>query len=225
MAYATPSMSTQGPVGEGEYTVVQGECVESIAFESGFFWQTIWNHPRNAAIKQARGSPNVLLPGDRLYIPEIRLKTVDRPTDKKHRFVRKCMTSKLRLCLKQVGEPRRKQPYYLVIDGKPCKGKTDGDGCIEVVIPPNAKSGKLVIGDHLWNRQILVLELGAMDPITDIAGVQKRLQNLGFVCEPSGEMDELTSGAIAAFQKSEDLEPTGEINQQTIEKLKERYGS
>ena len=225
MSYSTPSMVSNGPVGNGEYTVSQGDCVESIAFENGLLWKTIWEHPGNAEVKRARICPNVLLPGDRLHIPEKTMKTIDCGTDRSHKFVRKGVNSKLRMCIKRAGIARSNERYKLEIDGKLLQGKTDGNGCIEVAIPPDARSGTLTIGEHRWNRQVIPIELGSMDPITVVVGVQKRLQNLGFACEASGDMDEATSAAIATFQKGEDLEPTGELDQQTIEKIKERYGS
>lgn len=225
MAYETPSLGTRGSVGDGEYIVVDGDCAESIALKAGHLWKTIWDHPKNAAIKNARGSPNILLPGDRLHIPEKTIKTVDRSTDQKHVFVREASTTKLRLCIKQVGEPRSNQPYRLVIDGNSFEGKTDNTGWIDVVIPADATNGQLTVGDRPPNQQVFSLDLGGMDPLTEPIGVQKRLRNLGFECEPNGEIDEVTSTAIAMFQKGEDLEPTGDLDQQTIEKLKMRYGS
>jgi hypothetical protein len=225
MPYDTPQLGSPGPVGDGEYTVIQGDCLESIAFEAGRLWKTIWDHPSNAALKKARGCPNVLLPGDCIHIPDIALKTVERPTDQKHVFVRKSLTSKLKFCIKQVGQPRRNEPYRLEVDAKLFKGKTDGNGCIEVAIAPNARGGTLTVGDRGWNQQIIPIELGGMDPITEVIGVQKRLQNLGFPCEPTGGMDDETSAVIAMFQKAEDLEPTGRLDQTTIEKIKTRYGS
>ncbi|SRR6266496_3640964 len=225
MSSNEPSANGHGPVGDGEYIVNEGDCLESIAVTSGHFWETIWNHPRNAPLKEARGSPNVLLPGDGLHIPECELKLLDRPTDQMHRFVRKGVPSKLRLCIKQAGEPRRNERYRLVIDGRSFQGKTDGDGWIEVAIPPDASSGELTIGDDPLHQQVFSLELGGMDPITETIGVQKRLSNLGFDCEPTDELDEATVTALAMFQRSEDLEPTGEPDQTTLEKLKAQYGS
>jgi peptidoglycan hydrolase-like protein with peptidoglycan-binding domain len=64
-----------------------------------------------------------------------------------------------------------------------------------------------------------------MDPITETVGIQKRLRNLGFNCEPTGEMDDATASAIARFQKKHALEPTGEPGASTIDKLKSRHGS
>ena len=37
--------------------------------------------------------------------------------------------------------------------------------------------------------------LAEMDPVTELVGVQKRLRNLGFDCEPSGVMDDATAAA------------------------------
>jgi hypothetical protein len=77
------------PVGSGDYVVQEGECVASIAFEHGLLWETVWNDPGNAEVKRCRKTPFVLLPGDRLVVPELRLKQEARPTGRRHLFVRK----------------------------------------------------------------------------------------------------------------------------------------
>src|SRR6185503_16443662 len=77
------------PVGDGEYEVRQGECVESIAFANGLSWETVWNDPKNAKVKDARKDPNVLLPGDRLHVRDLEKKQVDGATEKRHKFKRK----------------------------------------------------------------------------------------------------------------------------------------
>ena len=69
MAYAPSPQDSPGPLGDGDYVVVEGDCMESIAADAGFLWTTIWNHPQNAALKKARVTPNVLLPGDRPVYP------------------------------------------------------------------------------------------------------------------------------------------------------------
>jgi hypothetical protein len=225
MAYATPTHETHGPVGEGDYIVESGDCVESVAARFGFHWETIWNDPKNAALRKARVSPNVLLPGDRLHIPEKILRTEDRPTEQRHHFILLGEPSKLRICVKQSGEPRSKQPYLLEIDGERYQGNTDEGGWIDLEIPADASEGKLTIGEHPLHRQAYLLELGGMDPVTEVVGVQKRLHNLGFSCQPTGELDSATTVAIAAFQQNKGLEPTGEIDRNLIDKLKTQHGS
>jgi hypothetical protein len=224
MGYKTPTLGEPGPVGDDGYTIVEGDCVESIAFNLGYLPDTIWKHPQNSELRKTRVCENMLLPGDRLFIPKKVMKTVDRPTDQRHLFVRKGLPCKLRLCIQRVGVPRRNVPYLLVVDGRVFNGNTDDEGWIEVAIPPNAREGELTVGDEL-DQQVIPLQLGGMDPITEIVGIQKRLRNLGYACDPTGQMDEVTSAAIAMFQEGEKLKPTGELDQTTIEKLKERYGS
>jgi len=214
-----------GPVGQGDYVVSQGDCLESIAVRSGHFWQTIWNWPENRDLKTARRSPNVLLPGDRLVIPGIRNKEVPGATEQRHRFKRKGVPSRLRLRVLLAGRPRADEPFRLVIDGALTEGSTDSDGCIDVPIPPDARRGELVVGRTLEDRQTFQLDLGHMDPVSEIIGVQKRLQNLGYLCEPTGELDDQTRQAISAFQHATEIEETGEPDSATQDKLVEQHGS
>lgn len=89
----------QKPVGDGEYEVQQGDCVESIAARYGHLWKTIWDHPKNAAVKSERRDPNVLLPGDRLHIPPLRIRELSKGSDSRHSFTRLGVPSKLVLKL------------------------------------------------------------------------------------------------------------------------------
>jgi hypothetical protein len=50
--------------------VHQGDCLNSIADETGFFWETLWNHASNDSLKQQRRDPNVLEPGDVVHVPD-----------------------------------------------------------------------------------------------------------------------------------------------------------
>ena len=66
------------------YQVKPGDCVSSIAFEHGFFPDTIWNHPSNKQLKEKRKDPNTLCAGDSVYIPDLREKVVNKPTNQMH---------------------------------------------------------------------------------------------------------------------------------------------
>jgi hypothetical protein len=86
-------------VGDG-YTVRQGDFLSKIAKVCGFSnYRTIWNHPNNADLKQKRQNPNVLFPGDIVYIPGKQVRTESRGTNQKHVFVTDSPIFKLRLHL------------------------------------------------------------------------------------------------------------------------------
>jgi N-acetylmuramoyl-L-alanine amidase len=206
-------------------TVRQGDCTESIAFENGLFWETIWNDGRNAELKNERQSPNELLPGDRIFVPDKRKGEVSCATEQKHRFRRKGVPSKLKLVVQVDGEPIAKTPYVIQVDGKTSDGTTDDKGRIELPIVPNARRAKLRVGEG-EDAIEYQLQLGHVDPIESLSGVQERLTNLGFACHGAGGiLDEPTVAALEAFQAREGLEVTGEPDDTTREALVRLHGS
>ena len=66
------------------HTVAEGDCLSSIAFDSGFIWQTIWWHSSNEALRERRNDPNVLYPGDVVKIPDPQEKEEDVALDRRH---------------------------------------------------------------------------------------------------------------------------------------------
>ena len=206
------------------YEVKQGDCISSIAFEHGFFPETIWNHPGNAELKKKRKDLNILMPGDIVFVPDKRLKEIGKPTNQVHKFRVKNVPAKLDLVLKYYGEPIKNEPYKLDIDGLKSTGKTTSEGKISISIPPTARRGKLIVGEG--EKQIEYdLDLGRLDPIDEVKGFKKRLRNLGFeVGDIDNEMSDVFKNAIRMFEAQNDLEATGEINEKNRNKLKEVYG-
>lgn len=205
-----------------EYIVKQGDCLSSIANKYGLFWEKIWNHPKNAKIKEKRKDPNILYPGDVLFIPDKEEKEESAPTEQRHRFKVKGVPAMLRLQFKHGDKPRANEPYTLQIEGKIFSGTTDGEGKIKHPLPPNAKRGKLLLGEY---QEEFLLEFGHLDPIEEVSGVQARLNNLGFDCgKIDGVLGPKTEAALIEFQKQYGLLDTGNIDEQTIAKLRQVYG-
>ena len=203
------------------YEIKQGESVISLSEKHGLFVETIWNHPENAELKEKRRDMNILMPGDVLFIPDKRLKEVRRPTNNVHKFKRKGIPALFRLQLFDIEEPRANQEYSLEIDGKIYNGKTDSRGVLEKTIPTNSKKGVLIIGEQSYRLEI---NFGYLDPINEIAGVKKRLNNMGYDCgEPNNKLDEQVQIQLRLFQKRFSLEPTGEADSPTLAKLEELH--
>src|SRR5262245_21991597 len=183
------------------YTVLQGDCLSSIASKFGFLnWRTIYDHPENEALKRKRPNPNQIYPGDEVFIPELETKEVTIVTAQKHVFTVNTFPIKLRFVVKDENWiPFRGKRYELRVDSqaKPYSGVTvESGGRIEhpqrnePKIRADAKEAELTIWlDNNRSRPPSVwrLKLGHLDPIEEITGVQKRLANLGF---PTERLDE-----------------------------------
>ena len=198
----------------------------SIAFEHGFLPDTLWNLPQNAKLKSGRTDQRVLLPGDRVHIPKIRVRYEACQTDEKHIFVKHCVTETLRIVLwDEDGNPRPDLNYVLTIDKKIVKSDvTPANGLIVAAIAPNARSGRLTVNGE-EAEEVFLLQLGGMDPISSATGVQGRLNNLGFYCGAvDGIIGPHTRGAISEFQASQNLTVTGEMDDDTRKALARVHG-
>jgi len=167
------------------HTVKQGEYMAYIASQNGFTnWQTIWDLPQNADLKNRRTNPNILFPGDQVYIPDLCVQTVDRPTDGTHSFKLKRQKLTLRLTLQDIyEEPIANAKCLLSVDGTTFNLTSNGNGTIEQDVPPTAQKGILVIQDPdqtaFGDIQIPLL-IGSLDPVEEVSGQIARLNNLGY---------------------------------------------
>jgi hypothetical protein len=214
----------QGPVGQGEYVVKPGDCMESIAYEHGFFWKTLWNLAENAELKNNR-SPNVLLPGDRVTIPAVRSSQVDCRTDQSHKFVLLGGQTRCRLrFLDDRQQARSGLRYELTIDGVTTSSTLDAQGSLNVAIPSNASRGTIRLFTEP-DPEIYDLSFGHLDPESSPTGIRARLNNLGFTCAGDGDWDEDLRGALIRFQMARNLPATGQIDEETRQLLKQDHES
>jgi hypothetical protein len=199
-------------------TINAGEGISNIAAESGHFANTIWYRPENAALRARREHPNVLAPGDVVFIPDLRPSTFSGPTDQRHRFRRKGIPPVLRLQIYDGVKPRANQNYQLAVDGRPlCAGVTDGDGVLRAFVAVGSQTGLLTIG-----RDKMTIELSFQNllPVHLTEGLQMRLQNLGYYRGPiNGVEDAETQSAISSFQKDTGLPDTATGDEATLAKL------
>jgi hypothetical protein len=203
------------------YQVKQGDCISSIAFEKGFFPDTIWNHPDNKALKEKRKDPNVLMPGDVVFVPDKRLREYSEVTNQVYKYKCKNTPKLLQVQFVEYDKPVKEMDYTLEIDGVELKGKTDGEGWIKQSIKPNARAAKLVFADGSEYE----LKLGNLDPVEEVAGAQGRLNRLGFYEGPiDGKLTDEMKEVIKLFQQVNELNPTGEVDSQTKDKLVQLTG-
>jgi hypothetical protein len=207
-----------------DYTVQQGDCISSIAYENGFFPDTIWNLPENSALKAKRKNPNVLMAGDIVHIPDLTVKQEPGATGSQYKFKKKGVPEKLRIKLLDANhKPRANLDYIIVIDGNSRRGKTDANGELTEGIPPNAKVGKIVPGND--PSKTINLNLGHLAPVSEISGVKARLANLGFYKGPIDDnLDPATQKALSAFQTKQGLPVTGDADDATKNQLLQSHG-
>lgn len=197
----------------------------SIAKRYGYFWRTLWDGADNAKLKAKRKNPNLLMTGDVVHLPERTTRVAALDTNRVHRFRRKGIPSKICLRLMEYGRPRKHLAYKLTTsDGVVREGKTDGEGYIRLDLQPDVPRGILELtGD--WGRERYAVNLGHLDPVDEVTGVQQRLCNLGLKCHITGHVDALTSAVLTEFQTANGLAATGEIDDATKGKLVELHGS
>jgi len=123
-------------------------------------------------------------------------------------------------------EPRANVAYKLEVEGQVFTGTTDGDGRLEHDIPPDAARGQLILEPDTPNESIFPLNLGHLDPVSELSGVKQRLANLSYGCgDCDDEETPQLAEALRAFQAKHGLSINGEADDATRNKLKEVHGA
>lgn len=204
-----------------KHTVTKGECIHSIAFQYGFFWEVVWNDEGNAALRELRKSQNTLVVDDVVNVPEKRIRQEACQTAAVHTFELKGVPALCRIQAFEGDEPRALQQYTLTIDGVKHSGTTDEEGYLQAPMPPKSKKAILVVGPANDTYEFV---FGELEPVETVAGQQARLSNLGYECgEVTGAWNEETAEAVKQFQRRAGLKVTGEADAETQQKLKQLH--
>jgi hypothetical protein len=211
-----------------QHTVAQGEYLAKIAESYGFVnSKIIWDDPNNAALKSKRPNPNVLYPGDILYIPDKGDKTEDRATDNRWKFVLKAETLKLRLRILDLNQkPVASVKCRLTVDADSYDLTSDGAGIIEHDISRTASTGHLTVKDPSIPIDLdLDVHIGHLDPVDTKEGQQARLCSLGYYAGvPGGDEPAYFQQAVEEFQRDNSLDVDGDCGPATQDKLKSVFG-
>jgi hypothetical protein len=211
------------------YEVKQGDHLSSIAKAFGFSrYQTIWDDPNNADLKAERVNPNVLYPGDVLFIPDKVVPDFTRPTDKRHKFILNAPALQLRLVLEDIYEkPIADAKCSLRLGFKWLKLTTDGAGHLNHDISPELRDASLVIksNETPFDGTHIPVRVGHLDPVDKLTGQQARLNNLGyFPGKVGGTNTAAFESAVEEFQCDNGLTVDGICGPQTQAKLKQVHG-
>lgn len=191
-----------------------------IAARSGVPWRTIWDAAQNEPLRAAGRHPNVLLPGDELHVPERQQGSTSLSTDRRHRLVLHGMLATIHIRLVASLEPLPNEPWVIEYTAGKLEGTSDGEGKLEAKLPALLEQATLLLPKR---RQRYTLRLGALDPIETRSGTQARLYNLGLASGDGIDEHDHTE-ALLGFQQSRALDESADLDDATIDALREEYG-
>ena len=194
-----------------DHIVESGECLSSIAHHYGLpHWRTIYDHPNNAAFKAKRPNPNLIYPGDLLYIPDPARREEKLPSDKRHIFTVDLPPTYINIRIQDLAkEPIANARYQLTMEAMELSGPTDDDGWIRGEIPAWAEYGQLQVWPNDDDPETVInwtVKLGHLNPLDTVSGIKGRLNNLGYYCGEVNDIeDELYDDAVRRFQEDHGL--------------------
>ena len=172
----------------GVHVVAQGEGLTSLAVLYRFADPlTIWSHPRNASLRARRDSPEVLSPGDEVFVPAKVASAVQRSAGEKHVFRLASPPAKIELIFLDAFGAALEGEWELSLDGASYRGTLQAGWLIQAV-PASARSGEVKLryqrGDGERSVETYPIEIGSLDPIATVPGVKARLDALGYPTGP-----------------------------------------
>lgn len=213
------------------YVIRQGDYLTKLAHTMGFDGSAIWNHPRNKPIRERRSEPDMLHPGDILWIPDApEYKRLTVKSGASNRYVARIPKKPVELRVQIGGEPLPKEPYVILgLGPDPVEGATDETGFLKTQVQVHVREIEVILPRK---NVTLRLRLGDLDPVDTISGLRKRLLHLGFYhptqigIENADAADgDALVAALKSFQAANNLKATGKMDDDTRKALESAHGS
>jgi len=202
------------------HTVKNGEDLAQLLSRLNVSFQidTIKAHPENTALFERRHE-SVLMAGDKVFIPEPTEHAVNAATGITHRF-RRLGRRRLQLDLYDDKGDLLLGDYQLRVGASWRSGTITEEDGFDEPIPATINTVTLLVQGYE-----IILEVGTLDPIEEVTGIQARLTNLGFFPGPTdGIFGSRTEAEVRAFQKGAGLLDDGVVGPKTRKKLTTEYG-
>ena len=217
------------------YVIRQGDYLASLAARFGFDEDEVWQHDDNRELRELRGSPNILHPGDVLHIPE--------PAEERREALQPSTTNRYRaqvamipvqVTVRREGEVLRNAACEVTSLSPPLETTTDGDGLLSIDVPRHLDEVRVAFTEHDFE---MALRVGHLDPIDHDSGVSSRLENLGYLlpeamfetAHPDFNAPEIRRRriqlALSYFQRAQGIEPSGELDDETRDALRTAHGA
>ena len=230
------------------HVVERGEYLSLIALKHGFHDQrVIWDHPDNAALKQLRRNPNVLLAGDRIVIPDRTPGEAAAATGTVNQFQAVTDAAALNVDFENASRKamsNRDGPLTLAgvdasgafVKARPIQTSTDGTGRLhQDFTGPFTERAAATEGDFQMLAQpteapaTFRLFIGGLDPVDEPSGQRARLDNLGYFAGYTENDRDQLEWATEEFQADEKLKDRGlfadrQKNLPTWNHLAKRHG-
>lgn len=233
------------------HKVQPGEYLAQIAARYGITdYRQIWDDPHNAALKVKRPSPNVLNPGDVLFIPDRREKDLGRSTTQVHNFQVDAGPVKLQIVVHDVGDkPVGGAQGRLSLGKRVLDRPADGAGTLEYDLSLDDREGllKLTAERIAEGQRDVPLVIGGLDALEpepfdpkdaqraarQKAAWQNRLNNLGYFAGVEPTDEEPFRWALQEFQcehmgkdnSSPAKKPSGVADAETADALRKAHGA
>jgi hypothetical protein len=232
---------------DSKYRADQGDRLPTIAREKGFArWQTIWNFKGNAALKELRGTPHILLPGDEVSIPSKLAREAEVPGGTAE-YVVQTSAEVLRVRFAGITSTADDPVTFKATPdtGGAIEGILANDDRLEIDLPPDTTKVHVELsrkaegaddeagdgGDSDGGGDedpfaTYDFTVGGLDPVGEVSGVQARLLNLGFYSGGiTGDLDDDTRAAIAHFRWAKLRDRKEDMDEDFLAALNKTHGS
>jgi Putative peptidoglycan binding domain len=206
------------------YVIRQGDHLPLLALQRRLDLSAIWNHPRNAQLKALRKRPNILAPGDIVYLPDpapvswmpLKVRAINHIA---------ATVPKARICVTFAigGAPLAGVACIAHGMPEPNRFTTDGKGKLTLDVPLAVKFVTVEFPSVPLMRRLCI---GHLDPVGEPSGAFQRLRALGYLGPRTAAVPGSPglATAISAFQRDSGLTETGSLDAATIEALEREHG-